>query len=69
MVPSDNEIMRKRIETQVEAIGILDVSEIVANSVNQDDFLDVEPSLTQATGRAREDAQMRLNLFNQDKSQ
>lgn len=29
----------------------------------------VEPSLTQATGRARDEAQMRLNLFNEDRSQ
>jgi hypothetical protein len=46
LLVSDKERIQKRILSQTVAVGVLDVSEIVLNSVNQEDFLDVEPSLT-----------------------
>ena len=41
--------MRKRLESQVMAVGKLEVFDIVSHSINQDDFMDVQPSLTQAS--------------------
>ncbi len=38
--------MRKRIEHSIMAVGEFEVSDIVSHSLNQEDFMDVEPSLT-----------------------
>ena len=41
------EVLMERIENDLVAFGEFQASEIVQNSICQDDFIDVEPRLTQ----------------------
>ena len=52
------------------AQGYFDVSDIVEHSVNQSDFMSVEPSLTQSLGKNPDEvSSLKVNLFSPDRSQ
>lgn len=79
MLPSEYELMSKRLKQLLIASGEIDSYDLVQNSLNQDDFTDVEPSTTQSskaskattvTSKVQEEdlPQMRVNLINSDQT-
>jgi hypothetical protein len=65
----ERELMRTRIEHQLVAVGTIEAADLISNSVNQDDFVSVEPSLTQGGKRNQDESQMKVNLYSKDKTQ